>query len=140
MIQFITNPLVVILLVASVISGMLGEAFNASLIAAMVVLSVGLDFYQAYSSEQAVRTLRGLVTPTATIWRDGQPAEIPTREIVPGDVLDIRAGDLLPADATIETASTLTVDEAALTRRVVSGRDSGLAREAPVCSSPEHRS
>jgi Mg2+-importing ATPase len=81
----------------------------------MVVLSVGLDFYQAYGSEQAVRALRGLVTPTATIWRDGQPVEIPTREIVPGDVLDVRAGDLLPADATIETASTLTVDEAALT-------------------------
>jgi len=77
-IQFATDPLVVILLVASLISGLLGEAFKASLIAAMVVLTNGLDFYQAYSSEQAVRTLRGLVLQMATVWWDGRPAEIPT--------------------------------------------------------------
>src|SRR3954452_4973355 len=111
--QFATNPLVVILLIASLVSGLLGEALNATLIAAMVVLSVGLDFYQSYSSEQAVRTLRSLVTPQASVWRDGHPVEIPTRQIVPGDVLDIRAGGLLSADATLTTGTSLNVDEAA---------------------------
>jgi Mg2+-importing ATPase len=113
--QFATNPLVVILLVASLVSGLLGEALNATLIAAMVALSIGLDFYQSYSSEQAVRTLRSLVTPRASVWRDGHPVEIPTREIVPGDVLDVRAGDLLSADATLTAGTSLNVDEAALT-------------------------
>ena len=62
-----------------------------------------------------MRTLRSLVTPRASVWRDGHPVEIPTREIVPGDVLDIRAGDLLSADATLTTGTSLNVDEAALT-------------------------
>src|SRR5437764_3411462 len=69
--QFAANPLVVILLVASLVSGLLGETLNATLIAAMVALSIGLDFYQVFSSEQAARTLRGMVAPTASVWRDG---------------------------------------------------------------------
>lgn len=113
--QFGANPLVLILLAASVISGLLGETFNAVLIAAMVVLSVTLDFYQVFSSEHAARALRTLVAPTASVWRDGTLGEIEAREIVPGDLIEIRAGDLVPADAQIQTMATLNVDEAALT-------------------------
>jgi Mg2+-importing ATPase len=112
---FAGNPLVLILLAASLISGLLGEALNATLIALMVVLSVVLNFAQVFRSEQAARRLHGLVAPTARVWRDGRLAELPVRQIVPGDLLDVRAGDLLPADATLQTAGPLTADEAALT-------------------------
>jgi P-type Mg2+ transporter len=114
-IAFSSNPLVIILLVASAISGVLGEALNAILIALMVVLSIGLNFVQVFRSEQAARQLRNMVAPMASVWRDRQLREIPARDIVPGDLLEVRAGDLIPADADLRTVSTLTVDEAALT-------------------------
>jgi P-type Mg2+ transporter len=113
--RFPTNPLVLILLAASLVSGLLGEVLNATLIALMVVLSVGLNFVQVFRSEQAADKLRSIVAPTTTVWRDGSVVEIPVREVVPGDLLEMRAGDLVPADAELHTASTLSVDEAALT-------------------------
>src|SRR5215831_6492036 len=67
-VAFSSNPLVIILLIASLISGLLGEALNATLIALMVVISVALDFVQVYRSEQAARQLRSLVAPTAGVW------------------------------------------------------------------------
>ncbi|MDQ6670220.1 MAG: HAD-IC family P-type ATPase, partial [Chloroflexota bacterium] len=112
---FSTNPLVLILLAASVVSGLLGEVLNATLIALMVILSVGLNFVQIFRSEQAAHKLRSTVALTATVWRDGSLMEIAVREVVPGDLLEVRAGDLVPADAELHTASTLSVDEAALT-------------------------
>ena len=69
--RFCTNPLVLILLVASMISASLGELLNAAIIGAMVVLSVVINFVQAYRSEEAVRRLREQVAPTASVLRDG---------------------------------------------------------------------
>jgi len=112
----LANPLVVILLVASIISGIVGETLSAAIIVTIVLLSVALDFVQSFRSEQAASRLQSLVTLTASVWRDGQLAEVPMREVVPGDLLQLRAGDLLPADATLLSSVTLSVDEAALTR------------------------
>src|SRR6266496_654923 len=81
---FLGNPLVLILLAASIISGFLGEALSAAIIILVVLLSVGLDFLQVFRSEQAVNQLKSLVALTTTVWRDGHPAEIPVREVVPG--------------------------------------------------------
>src|SRR5581483_6489715 len=114
-VEFATNPLVVILLAASLVSGLLGEALNAAIIALMVVLSVGLDFLQVYRSERTAHALRSLVAPTTRVWRDGRLADVPVRAVVVGDLLELRAGDLVAADATLVTASTLALDEAALT-------------------------
>jgi Mg2+-importing ATPase len=75
--RFCTNPLVLILLVASMISASLGELLNAAIIGAMVVLSVVINFVQAYRSEQAVRRLREQVAPTASVLRDGNWQELP---------------------------------------------------------------
>ena len=66
------NPLVIILLVASVISAILGEQLNAAVIALLVLLSVVINFVQAYRSERAADQLRAQVTPTATVLRDGE--------------------------------------------------------------------
>jgi len=109
------NPLAIILLVASAISAALGEIVNASIIAVMVLLSAALNFIQTYRSHRAVERIRKEVAPTATVLRDGCSVQIPRRELVPGDVIRLTAGDLVPADATLFKARDLHVQQAALT-------------------------
>lgn len=113
--RFCANPLVLILLVASAISTFLGQAVDAFIIAMMVVMSVVLNFIQAYRSERAVQGLRDQVAPTATVKRDGKWFELPRRQIVPGDVVRLSAGDLVPADARLLRSQDLHVQQAALT-------------------------
>jgi Mg2+-importing ATPase len=113
--RFCANPLVLILLIASATSAFLGQAVDAIIIAMMVVLSVVLNFIQAYRSEKAVQRLRDQVAPTATVMRDGDWIELPRREIVPGDIVRLSAGDLVPADARLLRSQDLHVQQAALT-------------------------
>ena len=109
------NPLVIILLIASAISAAVGEVLNAFIIALMVLLSVALNFIQTYRSQRAVERIRKEVAPTATVLRDGNWTEIPRREVVPGDVFRLTAGDLVPADACLFKVRDLHVQQAALT-------------------------
>ena len=115
LLSLLANPLAIILLIASVISAALGEVINASLIIAMVLFSVVLNFIQTYRSQKAVDSIRKEVAPTAKVTRDGQWVEIPRREIVPGDVIKLSAGDLVPADAQLLETRDLHVQQAALT-------------------------
>ncbi|HKF38758.1 MAG TPA: HAD-IC family P-type ATPase, partial [Ktedonobacteraceae bacterium] len=109
------NPLVLILLIASIISLILGDHVEASIIITIVLLSNILNFVQTYSSQNAVEKLRAGVAPTATVLRDGTWIEIPRRELVPGDLIRLTAGDLVPADARLVEATDLHVQQAALT-------------------------
>jgi Mg2+-importing ATPase len=109
------NPLAIILLVASAVSAALGEVINASIIVLMVLLSVALNFIQTFRSQRAVERIRQEVAPTATVLRDGNWTEVPRREVVPGDVIKLTAGDLVPADAVLFQARDLHVQQAALT-------------------------
>src|SRR5581483_7535393 len=109
------NPLVIILLVASLASLLLGDATDALVIFVIVLLGVLISFIQTYRSQQAISRLRDKVTLTATALRDGNWAEVPRREIVPGDVVRISAGDLIPADGELLEARDLFVHQAALT-------------------------
>ena len=109
------NPLVDILLVASVVSATLGEIVNAAIIVTMVLLSIALNFVQSYRSQQAADRLRAQVAPVATALRDGQWAELPRRELVPGDIIRLAAGDLIPADARLLESHDMHVQQAALT-------------------------
>src|SRR3982074_2509617 len=93
------NPLVVILLVASAIAASLGQQIDALIIVTMVVLGVSINFWQSYRSQRAADRLRASVNPTATVLRDGKWLEIPLRNVVPGDVFRLSAGDLVPAGA-----------------------------------------
>lgn len=111
----LANPLAIILLLASVISAALGELINASIIITMVVFSVALNFIQTYRSQKAVESIRKEVAPTATVLRDGEWMETPRRQVVPGDVIRLSAGDLVPADATLLETRDLHVQQAALT-------------------------
>ncbi len=112
--QFL-NPLVAILLVASVVSAILGDRVNASIIIVIVLLSNVLNFVQTYRSQNAVEKLRADVAPTASVLRDGTWRELPRREVVLGDIIRLTAGDLVPADARLVQATDLHVQQAALT-------------------------
>lgn len=109
------NPLVIILLAASGISVLLGETLNALIIVLMVLMSSALNFVQTFRSQRAVDRIRKEVAPAATVLRDGMWREISRREVVPGDVIKLSAGDLVPADAELIKARDLHVQQAALT-------------------------
>ncbi|MDE3101114.1 MAG: magnesium-translocating P-type ATPase [Chloroflexota bacterium] len=115
MVGFAASPLVLILLAACAVSAALGDVANATIIATMVVLSGALTMVQTYRSERAAEELRGLVAPTATVLRDRAWSEVPQRGVVPGDVIRLGAGDLVPADARILQERELHVQQAALT-------------------------
>lgn len=109
------NPLVIILLLASAVSAATGDPVSATIVIAMVILSVTLDFVQEHRASQAVERLRRSVQVRATVLRDGQAAEIPLAAVVPGDVALLSAGDLVPGDGLVLEARDLFVDQALLT-------------------------
>ena len=113
--QLFTNPLVIILLVASVISAVLGQRVDAAIIVTMVVLGVTINFWQSYRSQQAAERLRSSVIATATVLRDGVWLETPMRTVVPGDLFRLSAGDLVPADARLLESRHLSVQQSMLT-------------------------
>ncbi len=115
MLRLFLNPLVIILLMASAVSVFLGDVVNASIIVAIVLLSILLNFVQSYRSQLAVERLRATVALTATVLRDGQWGELKRNFLVPGDIIRLSAGDLVPADARLISALDLHVQQAALT-------------------------
>ena len=112
---FLANPLVLVLLAAAAVSGFLGDLTNASIIAVLVGASVALDTLQTLRSRAAVTALQSKVAPTASALRDGAWKEVPRREIVPGDLVRLAAGDLVPADGPLLEEKDLHVQESALT-------------------------
>lgn len=111
----LTNPLIIVLLLASAVSAAVGEVVNATVIVAMIAMGTALSFVQTYRSQRAAFALRALVAPLAHVLRDGGWIELPHREIVVGDVIRLSAGDLVPADAELRDERELHVQEAALT-------------------------
>jgi Mg2+-importing ATPase len=109
------NPLVLILLIAAIVSAFLGEKVDAGIIGVIVLLSAAIDLSQTYRSQRAIEQLRKQVAPTATVMRGGEWKEIQRREVVPGDIVRLSAGDLVPADARLLAARDLYVQQAALT-------------------------
>lgn len=109
------NPLVLILLIAAISSIFLGEATGAGIIIAIVVLSNVLDFSQSHKSQIAMEQLQQRVAPTATVLRDGNWQEIRRTNVVPGDLVRLSAGDLVPADSRLLESHDLYIQQAALT-------------------------
>ena len=109
------NPLILILLIASLVSAILGDRADASIILIIVLLSNILNFVQTYRSQKAVDKLRAGVALTATALRDGKWIEIQRSNLVPGDMIRLTAGDMVPADARLVQATDLQIQQAALT-------------------------
>ena len=109
------NPLIMILIIASIVSAALGDQVDAGIILFIVLCSNILNFVQTYRSQQAVEKLRASVALTATVLRDGKWTEIPRKDVVPGDMIRLISGDLVPADARLVQTNDLQIQQAALT-------------------------
>ncbi len=109
------NPLVLVLLAACGISALTGDLTGALIIGLIVVMSVTLDFVQAYRAGRAAEQLALQVAVTANVLRDGLPCELPVTELVPGDVVLLSAGNLVPADGRVLEATDFFVNQAQLT-------------------------
>jgi Ca2+-transporting ATPase len=109
------NFIVILLIVASLVSAFLGEWVEAVAIMAIVVLNAGLGILQERRAEEALAALRQLAAPDAQVIRDGRRQVIPARQLVPGDIVLLEAGNYIPADVRLTEAINLRVEEAALT-------------------------
>ena len=109
------NVLILILLGATAISLFLGHGVESIVIAVIVLFAVVLGFVQEYRAERAIEALRQMAAPTTTVMRDGIESRLPSRELVPGDVIVLRTGDRVPADARLIETINLQVEESALT-------------------------
>ncbi len=109
------NLLIIILLAAVILSAVLGEWVDALVIFVIIVFAAGLGFIQEYRAEKSLDALKKMAAPTATVLRGGKQIEIPTRDIVPGDIFFIQTGNRIPADGRLLQAVNLRAEEASLT-------------------------
>jgi len=109
------NILIVILLVATVLSALVGEYVDAVIIFVIIVFCALLGFVQEYRAERALEALKNMLSPTITALRDGSEIEIPSKDLVPGDILVLEAGDKIPTDAKLIEIHSMQCDEASLT-------------------------
>ncbi|TSC57739.1 MAG: Cation-transporting ATPase pacL [Candidatus Peregrinibacteria bacterium Greene0416_19] len=109
------DVLVIILLIATALSGLLGHEIEAIAIAVIVLFAVILGFVQEYRAERAIEALRKMTAPTATVIRDSEEVEVQAVQLVPGDIVRLTAGDKVPADARVIESMSLHADEASLT-------------------------
>lgn len=109
------NPLILVLLCASSISAFTGDAVSFAFIAVIVLMSIALDMVQEHRSGRAMEALRGTVALRVRARRDGRPDEVPAAQLVAGDLVELSAGDLVPADGRVLSASHFFVDQTSLT-------------------------
>ncbi len=131
----LSSIMVVILIVAAILSAVLGDFQDAGVILAIVVFFVGLGVFQEYRAEKAIAALKALAVPNVRVRRNGSSVEIPAPELVPGDLLELEAGDLVPADARVLECHSLKAQEAALTgesEAVAKTTDRIEAEDAPL--------
>ena len=111
----LNNFVVILLIVASVISALLGDYVEAAAIMAIVVLNAILGIVQERRAEEALAALKKLAAPDAQVMRDGHRRTVPSYELVPGDIVFLEAGNFIPADIRLLEAVNLRVEEASLT-------------------------
>lgn len=111
----LNNFVVLLLIAASAVSGLLGEWVDAAAIMAIVVLNTVLGIIQERRAEQALAALKRLAAPEAQVLRDGHRTVIPARDLVPGDIVFLEAGNYVPADLRLLEAVNLRIEEASLT-------------------------
>ena len=121
------NVLIMVLLAAAALSALIGEVVDAAIILVIVLFSALLGFVQEYRAERAVEALRHMLSPTARVVRGGRLQEIPARDLVSGDIVQLEAGDRVPADVRLIEAHSLRCDEAPLT-----GESAPVAKQTAV--------
>ena len=133
------SPLVYIILAAAGVSLIVGELGDFAIIMAVVVIDAVLGFVQEYQAQRTYTALKGLLKPTATVLRNGERREVEVRELVPGDLVVLNAGEHVPGDGLLLEGTKLAVDEAILTgesepvsKNATPGPDVGAADRATV--------
>ena len=126
--------LVVILIVSAIVSGILGDVESAAVILIVITINAVLGTVQTVKAEQSLKSLKKLSGPMAKVLRDGVVVQIPTREIVVGDIVLLEAGDYVPADGRIVENASLKIDESALTGESlgVEKQDAVITEEVPL--------
>ena len=125
------NPLVIQLLVIAAISLATGDPASSTIVGLMVVISVGLSYYQESKSGKAVEKLNAMVQTNCHVIRDGREVEIPMSEIVPGDIVSLQAGSIIPADLRLLSAKDFFVSQSSLTGESMPVEKHAEAPEAP---------
>ena len=125
----VKNPLVLLLTALGVLSFLTGDLRATVVIFVMVLLGVVLRFVQEIRADKAAEKLKAMVSNTATLVRDGKEAEVPLKMLVPGDIIRLAAGDMVPADVRVLSAKDLFLNQSALT-----GESLPVERKADVAS------
>lgn len=109
------NFVVYLLVIVSIISFLIGKNITGYVIISVILLVVGLGFIQEFKAEKAIGALKKMIMPISILFRDGQEKEVPSEQIVPGDVIVLRNGEKIPADCVVIDESALRVNESILT-------------------------
>ncbi len=107
--------MIVVLMIAAVVSGLIGELVDTIAIVVIVVLNAIIGFVQEYRAEKAMKALKAMAAPAALVVRDAEKINIPAAELVPGDVVMLEAGKIVPADIRLTESARIKIEEAALT-------------------------
>src|ERR1017187_9619669 len=138
----VRNPLVILLSVLAIITfataGGASDIAGGVLMVAMVVLGISLRFIQETKADNAAAKLKAMIKVTATVVRDGQPKEVPLQQLVPGDVVKLSAGDMIPGDVRLLTAKALFTIQATLTGESLPVKKHGAPDPRTNVSSIEH--
>ncbi|HEX2850956.1 MAG TPA: magnesium-translocating P-type ATPase [Acidimicrobiales bacterium] len=140
LVRQLRNPLLILLLSAAAVAQATGDTTDGGIIAAIVLLSVGLGFVNEYRSEAAVAALHANIRHEALVWRGGAEQRVAVSELVPGDIVSLSVGDLVPADVRLIEVNGLECDEAVLTgesvpsAKRVAPASSDSAVDLPSCA------
>jgi Mg2+-importing ATPase len=126
--------LLLLLIVAAAVSAVVGDVTEAAIIGAIIVMSVGLSFVNEFRSEKAIEALHSQIRHLAFVERDGASVQVPVAELVPGDVVHLKTGDVVPADLRLLESHSLECDESVLTGE--SAAATKTADAVPVGDSP----